>query len=876
MGVSVEQKNGIFKKVLSNGLVVLVRPVSTVPKVSMQLCYHVGSKDEGSGEKGMAHLIEHMIFKGTPTLSETDIAALTQKLSGSTNAFTKYDYTAYLFDFPSQYWKEALAIYTDSMRNARFDQQMLNSELKAVIQELKMRRDNYFSALWQALMSSMFVDHPYHYPIIGFKQDLWSLKRDDLFAFYKKHYVPNNAVLVVVGDVNVEEVVAEAEKTLGKIPADPSYKRKEFYLGKDLVGQELVLRRDLQQPYGLVSFVVPGARSNQRMLIEVISALLGNRKSSRLTKKLVDDLRLTTSFSSFPMVLEDATLFCFGFSLKDEKDGEAVLDVIKKEIADIIENGVTAEEVAVALKQVKTTSLTILETNLAQATIIGETYLTAGNEHERFDMLEYENPCLADDIRKFLKEYFSPAVMHFGKVLPLTDSDKEAWKQLQELSDEEDARILNGRIRDLPVEATRYADTVSLREARDFHFPQPQAYTLSNGVRVFECSTDNVPKIELILSLNAQPHWDSEQFPGLYQFVCFILREGTKNYPGTSFAKALDDAAITLQASPGSIVMRCLKEDFVKALGLLKEMLTAAAFEESAIEKTRELMLSELRYLADDAGVVAMQKTKELFFEGHPYSKKIMGTEESIRAITKKELQDFYETHLHVRNARIAIVGDLRGYDVKCLLEETFASLPARSATGPLFPALAEIPAQEIKHHMNRDQVVLVLAGQSIHRAHPDYSKLALFDRILAGSMDSRLFKLRQRTGIFYSIGGSLVADSDEQPGLVLISTMVSLDRLEEAKAIIRETLTSVVDDITEQELETAKRAILASRLNSYSSDMAMAVTILTLDRFSLGQDYYDKLPARLAAITLDQVKEAAKKVLQPEKMVTLQVGRFE
>jgi zinc protease len=180
----VKDDNFVIKKVLPNGMTVLVRAVHTIPKVSIQLWYNVGSKDEMTGEKGIAHLIEHMIFKGTQgkdslNMSEVDINTIAHKLSGNSNAFTAQDFTGYRFDFPTHHWKEALPIMADSMRHAAFKDELLNSEMKAVIQELKMRRDRYSIDLIENLMSTIFADHPYHYPIIGFKQDLWNVHSTD-------------------------------------------------------------------------------------------------------------------------------------------------------------------------------------------------------------------------------------------------------------------------------------------------------------------------------------------------------------------------------------------------------------------------------------------------------------------------------------------------------------------------------------------------------------------------------------------------------------------------------------------------------------------------------------------------------------------------
>jgi predicted Zn-dependent peptidase len=169
-------KNGdkpVYKKILKNGLAVLVRPMHTIPEVSLQIWYKVGSKDEKSGERGIAHLIEHMIFKGTQgkgslPLSESDINIVVHKLSGSCNAFTSYDYTGYLFTFPTHNWKEALPIMADCMQHCAFKEDHLSSEMKAVIQELKLYRDEYADLLLNDLLAVIFPDHPYHYPIIGY------------------------------------------------------------------------------------------------------------------------------------------------------------------------------------------------------------------------------------------------------------------------------------------------------------------------------------------------------------------------------------------------------------------------------------------------------------------------------------------------------------------------------------------------------------------------------------------------------------------------------------------------------------------------------------------------------------------------------------
>ena len=314
----------VFKHVLKNGMTILVRVVRTIPKVSLQIWYNVGSKDEKSGEKGIAHLIEHMIFKGTDMLSESDINGLVHMLSGSCNAFTSYDYTGYLFNMPTQHWREMLPVMADCMQNARFDEQMLSSEMKAVIQELKMYKDRYLMTLVEELISTIFSDHPYHYPIIGYKQDLWNARSSLLRDFYKKHYWPNNATLVVTGDVDPEEVVALAEKHFEHLESNLQYKKEVHYHNKDIVSKSVTLYRDIKQPVALLAFVVPGVSAKQDHIITALEWILGKGRGSRLYKKLIDELQLITSLEVGSDNLFDYSLFFVAFEPKDGVDVKTI------------------------------------------------------------------------------------------------------------------------------------------------------------------------------------------------------------------------------------------------------------------------------------------------------------------------------------------------------------------------------------------------------------------------------------------------------------------------------------------------------------------------------------------------------------------------
>jgi zinc protease len=872
-----EQK--VYKKVLNNGLTILVRPTHTIPKVSIQLWYNVGSKDERTGQKGIAHLIEHMIFKGTNTLSESDINMITNKLSGSCNAFTSYDYTGYLFNFPSQHWHEALPIMADCMQNCNFKEELLNSEMKAVIQELKMYKDNYTSTLIESLISTIFVDHPYHYPIIGFKHDLWSLKRDTLVDFYKRHYVPNNATLVIVGDVDPEDVFKSSEQYFGAIKPNPDYTKDKFYYTPDLESKSVVLYRDIQQPIACLAYVIPGSITGKDYALDVLCWLLGLGKGSRLYNKLVNELEIVTEVETFTYDLFDHGLLFIYFRPKDVKDVSTIKALIFNEINDMLEHGISDEELTRAQKQAQSAYMSVLESNEKQAYAIGQAFLATGNDQFILTYPKYPETDLKRDIIDVLKNYCQQSVAHFGIIESMNDRDKELWNNLQARSDQEDERVLSRITREVEVEAGNIVHSINVAKPKPFNFPKTQRFTLSNGLEVLTYHNANVPKIELVIDLPAKHYYDPQDKQGLNTFVSAMLTEGTKKYSAEQLAQEIEGYGMSFSAVPGSISMDMLSEDLQKGLDILAEILNNATFEPKAIERVREQIQAELKSYWDQPTQFANQLAREAIYKNHPYSKRSLGDFESIKKINRDDLINFYTKMITPHDAAIAIIGDIEKHDVKNLLEKYLGSWKGDVLEQPNFPEVAQAHKETITYRINRDQAVLMYAGKSITRQDALFDSTLLFNQIFTGgvlgSMSSRLFQLREQSGLFYTISGSLLTHSDEQPGMATVKTIVSLDRLAEAERLIEETINHAADVIEDFEIEEAKNAMANVLVDNFATNQNIATTFLFLNRYKLPDDYFDNRTAQLAALTKEDLQKAARHLLNTDHMIKLKVGRI-
>jgi zinc protease len=872
-----KEKKSVFKQVLPNGLTVLCCPKKNASKTSIQLWYDVGSKHEGVGERGMAHFIEHMIFKGTERLSESDINMLTHKLSGYCNAFTSYDYTAYLFDVPTVNWQKVFPVLADCMRNCRFDEEHLFSEVKAVIQELKMYRDDFDSALIESIIGVMFDAHPYHHPIIGYKQDLWSLNRETLYNFYQKYYAPQNAALVVVGDVEPEDVFKEAAQQFSMV-VDQEIKKESFFVSQDIGSKSVQLVRDVQQSVGTLVFKVPGAREKKEFYIDVLQTILTGGKTSRLHKILVDEQALATSVQAFCYDLYDQGLFFILYKPKHEKDLELIKGIIFSELQNMADHGVREDELLRSMNKAKVSGQHLLEDVQRQAYDIGKSFFATGDGQYAFDKYAASYEETKQAIEKIIATCMTQNYYCYGSVISATESQKTLLSELQELSDREDNAILSGKERVSEVAPGRYVHEVSVSKLQQLSDVDPEKIVLKNGMTMYVYRDSSVETAEMFFKYKAGFEHDPAGREGVSFLMSKMLVEGTKKRPEHRFAEELESYGMSLSTSPGLISMTMLGKDAIHAADFFVDMVKNAAFDHIAFARVLEKAQIKCREFWDTPNSFIRQLARTVVYRGHPCSNNPTGTIASLAAISHQDVVDFYTANMSPQQATCALVGDISPSDITAIIE-LFEQWTGPKISEISYPKLEPVEHEIINHYINRDQVVLAFAGSSIDRKHPDYYKILIFDQIFAGgvlsSMNTRLFQLREQSGLFYTIGGSLVSGAYEQPGMIFIKTIVSKDRLEEAKKAIFEQIDHAIDTITDEEIAEAKEAIINTYPSLFDSNGSLASTFLFLDRYGFDFDYFNQNIGRLRAIEKSEIVQAVKKILHSSKITCLQAGRI-
>ncbi len=374
----------VTSAILENGLQVVVIPDHRAPVVTHMIWYRIGGADEPAGKSGIAHFLEHLMFKGTKKNPGDTFSRIVSELGGNENAFTSTDYTAYFQRVSKQHLATVMALEADRMLNLELDEEDIGPERDVVLEERRMRIENDPGAqLGEAVQTVLFQHHPYRLPIIGWEHEIAALDRDDAIAFYDKYYTPNNAVLIVAGDVDSYTVVDLAKRTYGKLPrrAEPGERkrpvepppraRRKVWVSDKKVGQPILYRYYLVPSYNT-------ARTGEAEALDILSEILGGGSTSRLYRALVIDQKVAASAGSwYQGTALDRTRFGIYGVPRDTISLEALETAIDAVVGEIAQNGVKADELARAKRTLVADMVYALDNQTSMARIIG-TALTTG------------------------------------------------------------------------------------------------------------------------------------------------------------------------------------------------------------------------------------------------------------------------------------------------------------------------------------------------------------------------------------------------------------------------------------------------------------------------------------------------------------------
>ncbi|RFC36535.1 MAG: zinc protease [Candidatus Nitrotoga sp. LAW] len=375
---AVKAQAGVFEKTLGNGLKVIVKEDHRAPVIVQQIWYRAGSMDENIGVTGIAHVLEHMMFKGTKSVPVGQFSKRISAAGGRENAFTSNDYTAYFQQLHKSKLPLAMQLESDRMRNLHLTETEFSKEIKVVMEERRMRTDDEPRALMnEKLMAAAFQEHPYRTPVIGWMNDLQTLSVNDAKTWYKNWYVPNNATLVVAGDVKASEVFALAQRFYGGIPARNLPARKHFKEPSQLGVKRIVVKAPAQLPQLVMAYHAPSLRDPEKdwqpYALQILAGILDGNASARLNKILVREKQLASDVGvEYDATSRGPSLFMLEGTPSEGKSVMEIEEGLREQIAILKRDGVSEDELKRAKAQVTASEVYKLDSLFYQAMQIGQ------------------------------------------------------------------------------------------------------------------------------------------------------------------------------------------------------------------------------------------------------------------------------------------------------------------------------------------------------------------------------------------------------------------------------------------------------------------------------------------------------------------------
>ena len=413
-------RENVFETVLPNGLKVILLENHKAPLITFQLWYRVGSRNEAWGKTGLSHMLEHMMFKGTEKVGPEELSRIIQENGGNDNAFTSRDYTAYFENISADRVQVPIDLESDRMQNLLLREQDFRTERMVVMEERRLRtEDNPQANLQEHMEAAAFLTSPYHWPTIGWKEDIERFTLEDLKAYYRTYYNPVNAILIVVGDFKREELLPKIEKAFGSIPKGIAPNQERDVDPKQTGERRIFVKKEAQLPYIVMGYHVPNLREPDSYTLEVIASLLSSGKSSRLYRSLVREKRLVLSVDADQSLLSrDPNLFYLSAELLPGKEVADVEKALDQEVERLKKEPVGARELEKAKNQIEASFIFGQDSLFSQGLLLAqhEIALTWRAVDDYLPSIRKVSP---EEIQRVATKYLIPDNRTVGILIPL-------------------------------------------------------------------------------------------------------------------------------------------------------------------------------------------------------------------------------------------------------------------------------------------------------------------------------------------------------------------------------------------------------------------------------------------------------------------------
>ncbi|MDQ7822634.1 MAG: pitrilysin family protein [Candidatus Eremiobacteraeota bacterium] len=864
------------KATLRNGLTVIVREDHSAPVAALFVMYRVGSRNEKLGTTGISHLLEHMLFRGTRHYPEGTITRILDVLGAEYNAFTTYDVTGYYETLPVHGLPTALAIEADRMTGTIIDGKALVKEKTVVLSELEGDENSPLEILGNEVQALHFEAHPYMWPVGGFKSDVAGLTKDDVTAYYRTYYSPRNAVLTIVGDVKAKEAQALVERHFGSLPPGPLVPRVRATEPRSMGEKRVTVKKEGTTSYVELAFPAPPVKSGDMHALAVVDAILAGGKSSRLYRALVER-GLASSVGASLWENVDPGMYSIVAAVAPGKSPEEVEKAILDALERFQNEPLRPRELEKAVNGVKASFYRARESTTTQAEYLA--WYEAIYTYRYFDdFLEGVKRVSEPEVKKAALRYLDPALRSSGlycargNIGGQDGTSREGKKHLRYAAH-------------TPLEKSsgqgKALEGSGKHTESKGKFPFSRV-VLPNGLVLIVKENHAIPTVTLGGYIRTGSIADPSGKEGLSYLTASMLERGGASGTFHEIADETDLKGISISFQGEREVTRIsawtLKEHLARTVELLSLEVSAPLFPAEEFEKVRHEVEAQLEKQADNPQSQAQIAFRELLYpEGHPYRANVKGYKETLRNITREDLEAFHRTWYRPDRTVIILVGDVTPGEAKALVEKHWGSWNAAGEAPPLsIPSVADPAASRTKviPMKGKSQVSVVLGSIGLARRSPDYYAFELLNAILGGNtLTSRLGKeLRGKRGLVYGVFSFQVEGTGRAPWLVMYGTHEKnvAPSLGAVKKVIEEMQNKPVGD---RELQEARSTLVNGFAVALKTNSRMAEVLADIEYFGLGADYVERLPRLYGTISARDLMKVAREYIHLDRSVTVMAG---
>lgn len=811
-----------------NGLTAVVRPDSSHPVVSVQFWVRTGSADEapllGSG---LSHLLEHMVFKGTQRYDGQALAEAVQALGGHWNAYTSTDRTVFYIDGPAAAWKDFVGLLAQLVFFPTFPEEELEKEKEVIRREMAMYADDPNDAAYRALIQTLFRRAPRRLPVLGERAQFDRLTRGDMLAYHARRYVPNNAFVVVAGDIDPEEAFACIERELASLR--PAATAKEPVLREPRQWGRRLFRTTFEQPTStlMLAWRTPDADHPDGAALTLLSHILGSGRTAWLYERFHDREGLVHDISSslMPGRGEEGALVIEADVEPGRRDTvrDAILDYVSR-----LEGGDWTRALERAKRQMAASRLNTLATASGAAQELGLSWFLAGNPELMPEWHEALQRVTVSDLDRVARLYLGP-------------------ERLTEVS--------------VDPAGSRCAASASAAPARR----ETEELELPNGLRVILRPDGRIPMVHACLAFKAGAPSETEATAGINSLMAECLLKGTTTRSSAELAAALEDLGGGIQADTGNnsltVTTRCLAEDWEAALDVLADVSANPTFPEEQVAHEREAMLADALDNLEDPLFVAFRELRRACYGNASYGNVPEGTPESIPHLTRDALVRQHEAVFRAGNGVLCVTGDFDPERVGGRLASLFSVLRAGGS-----PALVPTPplrAGDASVRMDKQQAVVALALPGRAATSPDMTAMGLLNAWCSDMAGPVFTEIREKRGLAYYAASTALLGLDA--GNFCLYAGTAPEQADDLRAALEELACRLGrEGMPPEALERTRAAALSARLMAMQSGRKLCSAIAVDTLLGLSPSFVDRQAELIRKVTHDDMRRLMARVFDP------------